>query len=86
MSVITQDGLSALMAAARQGVTEVVVELMKAGAKVDMQTEVCQYILIHDVNVQNCTSRLKSLLLKHSALHVCICPERTCSDVIIQRC
>ena len=51
---------------------------------VDMQDEVCHYILIHDVNVQNHTSRLKSLLFKDSGLHVCMCPERTCSDVIIQ--
>ena len=63
MSVITQDGGSALMGAARWGHTEAVVELVKAGANVDMQTEVCQYIyVIHDVNVQNHTSRLNSVL------------------------
>ena len=43
MSVITQDGWSALMFAAREGKTEVVVELVKAGANVDMQDNVCQY-------------------------------------------
>ena len=37
MSVITQDGWSALMWAAIEGETEVVVELVKAGANVDMQ-------------------------------------------------
>ena len=37
MSVITQDGYSALMLAAMEGETEVVVELVKAGANVDMQ-------------------------------------------------
>ena len=42
MSLITQDGLFALMVAAREGETEVVVELVKAGANVDMQTKVCQ--------------------------------------------
>ena len=42
MSVITQNGESALMLAAIKGVTEVVVELVKAGASVDMQTNVCQ--------------------------------------------
>ena len=41
MSVITQNGESALMKAAREGDTEVVVELVKAGANVDMQNEVC---------------------------------------------
>ena len=40
MSVITQGGWSALMVAARWGV---VVELVKAGANVDMQNRVCQY-------------------------------------------
>ena len=41
MSVITQEGYSALMLAAMRGKTEVVVELVKAGAIVDMQNEVC---------------------------------------------
>ena len=44
MSVITQNGVSALMCAAREGKTEAVVELVKAGANVDMQDKVCQYI------------------------------------------
>ena len=42
MSVITQDGISALTWAAMEGKTEVCVELVKAGANVDMQTKVCQ--------------------------------------------
>ena len=42
MSVITQWGDSALIEAARVGKTEVVVELVKAGANVDMQNKVCQ--------------------------------------------
>ena len=46
MSVITQDGWSALMEAARGGKTETVVVLVKAGANVDMQTKVCQYIYL----------------------------------------
>ena len=50
MSVITQDGWSALMLAAMMGDTEAVVELVKAGANVDMQNKVCQYIYVtHDV-------------------------------------
>ena len=45
VSVITQEGDSTLMRAARGGKTEVVVELVKAGANVDMQNGVRQYIL-----------------------------------------
>ena len=41
MSVITQNEWYALMLAARKGKAEVVVELVKAGANVDMHTEVC---------------------------------------------
>ena len=43
MSVITQDGVSALMEAAVGGKTEVLVELVKAGANVDMQNKVRTY-------------------------------------------
>ena len=46
MSVITQDGNSALMLAAMFGETEVVVELVKAGINVDTQDIVCQYTCI----------------------------------------
>ena len=42
MSVITQAGISVLMMAAIEGKTEVCVELVKAGANVDMQIKVCQ--------------------------------------------
>ena len=50
MSVITQRGVSALMFAAVRGKTEAVVELVKAGANVDMQNAVCQYIyVVYDV-------------------------------------
>ena len=41
MSVITQDGESALMRAAYRGQTEVVVELVKAGADLNLQNKVC---------------------------------------------
>ena len=41
ISVITQEGVSALMLAAAFGKSEVVVELVRAGANVDMQNEVC---------------------------------------------
>ena len=40
MSVITQDGESALMLAAREGMTEVVPLLLKAGANTDLQNNV----------------------------------------------
>ena len=43
MSVNTQYGTSALMYAAHYGKTEVVVELVKAGANLDLQNTVCQY-------------------------------------------
>ena len=52
MSVITQDGDSALMRAAYWGETEVVVELVKAGALLDLQNTVCPYTIIHDVQEQ----------------------------------
>ena len=40
-SVITQSGDTALMRAARWGRTEVVVELVKANANLDLQDKVC---------------------------------------------
>ena len=49
ISVITQGGYSALMVAVWEGETDVVVELVKAGANVDIQSEVCQYIMVHYV-------------------------------------
>ena len=42
-SVITQYGQIALMIAARRGHTEVVVELVKAKANLDLQNNVCHY-------------------------------------------
>ena len=42
-SVITQRGKTALMEAARRGHTEVVVELVKAKANLDLQDNVCHY-------------------------------------------
>ena len=49
MSVITQSGYSALIWAAYRGETAVVVELVKAGALLDLQNTVCPYPIIHDV-------------------------------------
>ena len=40
MSVITQDGNSALMMAAGEGKTEIVSLLLKAGANTDLQNKV----------------------------------------------
>ena len=40
MSVITQDGDSALILATRKGRTEVVSQLLEAGAKIHLQNEV----------------------------------------------
>ena len=42
MSIITQDGDTALMIAAQEGKTEVVSLLLKAGANIDLQDEVCR--------------------------------------------
>ena len=45
MSVTTQSGESALMYAASGGKTEFVVELVKAGANLNLQNRVYQYII-----------------------------------------
>ena len=51
MSVITQDGSSALLWAASGGHTEVVQQLVKADANLDLQNkEVCQYVKAHNVH------------------------------------
>ena len=47
VSVITQDGDSALMLAARQGKTEVVSLLLKAGANTDLQNKVNARAALH---------------------------------------
>ena len=44
-SLVTQKGWSALMMSAKVGRTDVVVELVKAGANVDMQEKV--YMSLH---------------------------------------
>ena len=54
MSVITQRGYSALVWAAREGETEVVVELVKAGANVDVQDKVCSDMYMYIVSVHVC--------------------------------
>ena len=43
-SFITQDGDSALTLAARDGLTDVVMELVKAGANLDLQNNVKTYL------------------------------------------
>ena len=53
MSVITQDGWSALIWAAISGKTEVIVELVKAGANVDMQDRVRQYNYVYTCTCKN---------------------------------
>ena len=50
MSVITQDGWSALYSAALNGCTEIMQQLVKAGANLDLQDNVCQYVETHDVH------------------------------------
>ena len=44
MSIITQDGISALHLAVVMGRTDVVVELVKNGANLNLQDEVCHGI------------------------------------------
>ena len=60
MSVITQDGDTALMRAAREGRTEVVSLLLKAGANIHLQNEVCQYTTYKG----NFTFPIRYILLK----------------------
>ena len=55
MSVITQSGYFALWWAALEGHTEVVQQLVKAGANLDLQDEVCQYVETHDVQCTQST-------------------------------
>ena len=55
MSVITQSGESALLNAAFYGHTEIVQQLVKAGANLDLQDEVCQYVETHDVQCTQST-------------------------------
>ena len=45
MSVITQDGDSALTEAAHRGHTEVVIELVNSGANFDLQSNVSQGVI-----------------------------------------
>ena len=62
MSVITQDGDSVLYLAARDGRTEVIQQLVKAGANLDLQNKVCQYVETHDVH-ECCEWRTESGLV-----------------------
>ena len=45
-----QDGRFALWWAAYKGRTEVIQQLVKAGANLDLQDKVCQYVEIHNVH------------------------------------
>ena len=45
MSIITQDGETALMRAVWKGYTEIVDVLVKAGANKDLQNEVCHKLI-----------------------------------------
>ena len=55
MSVITQSVDSALLWAVIYGYTEIVQQLVKAGANLDLQDEVCQYVETHDVQCTQST-------------------------------
>ena len=71
MSVITQDGWSALMYV---GSTEVVVELVKAGANLNLQSTVCQYIIkeIHDVHVYKILYMYSHASMTYVYLHIAL--------------
>ena len=43
------------MMAARDGHTEIVQQLVKAGANLDLQDKVCQYVETHDVQCTQST-------------------------------
>ena len=65
MSVITQDGSSALMLAAQVGITEVVSLLLEAGADIGLQDEVRTYYkqltqIPHQVSLLMMSGMLKS--------------------------
>ena len=47
MFIITQIGMSALHQAVGTGCTDVVVELVKNGANLNLQNKVCHYIQLH---------------------------------------
>ena len=71
----SQDGDSALMTAAWWGRTEVVKELVKAGAQLDLQNKVCQqyntqllYIMYRNTCIQLLTCKLKLNLTIHILL------------------
>ena len=54
MSVITQNGDTALMMAVREGMNEVVSLLLKAGANTDLQNEVSLSTVVLSSFIQRC--------------------------------
>ena len=84
MSVITQNGWSALMEAAMEGKTEVVVELVKAGANVDMKTKVCQlsmmymYRSTHDCQVGSKAMQLMFIIMYNVCLYTSTSIRHAC--------
>ena len=68
MSVITQDGISALMLAAGLGKTEVVVELVKAGANVDIPSDVRQFNRVALVPGLPCCVRFNCTGVEHGEM------------------
>ena len=64
MSVITQDRHSALILAAWEGHTEVVVELVKAKANLDLQIKVCS--MTKSTHTLSCSVDTALVLLLHT--------------------
>ena len=91
MSVITQDGNSALIKAAFYGRTEVVVELVKAKANLDLQDKVCSshhslYMYIHTC-CRAVTGMSRDLQLRLAAsMHCVYCMDDVCHTTYMYVC
>ena len=77
MSVITQRGDTALMEAARGGKSEAIVELVKAGANVEMLNRVCQNVTYTHVHVYTDVYYVYIVTISHTSsrcvmLHMCL--------------
>ena len=78
MSVIPQDGDSALMYAARWGWTKVVIELVKARSSLNLQNTVCQYVRHAYIYMyMKYTIHVHVYTKPQNSVHVCTCTVGT---------